>query len=201
MSSNLGRWGGLAAVVGGALWAVTPLRESVLGGGRFPDHPAFRPYNLALIFIAMLLAVGLLALRERYGGDYGRLGTAGVVVTFVGYALLFFGSIPAVVFTQDGPLALIRIGQDLGFFGALVSLVGAFLLGMGPWRAGAASRLGALLLIVALPVGLVGVILLSGLGLEDTAGLPWTILYGAAWVVLGNQLWTQGERAAQPRAN
>ncbi len=43
-----------------------------------------------------------------------------MVVTFAGYALVFFGSIPAVLFTQDGPLALIRTGQDLGFLGAMV---------------------------------------------------------------------------------
>ncbi len=201
MSSNVGRWGGLAAVVGGLLWAVTPLREPVLGGGRFPGHPVFRPYNLALIVIAVLLVAGLLALHERYGGRYGRLGTAGMVVTFAGYALVFFGSIPAVLFTQDGPLALIRTGQDLGFLGAMVSLVGALLLGVALWRARAGSRLGALLLIVALPVGLVGVVLLSGFGPEDTAGLPWTVLYGAAWVVLGNELLAQREGAVQPRVN
>ena len=160
-----------------------------------------RPYNLALIVIAVLLAVGLLALHDRYGRRYGRLGTAGVIVTFVGYALVFLGSIPAVLFTQDGLLSLIRSGQDLGFLGALVSLVGALLLGIALWRTRVASRLGALLLILALPIGLVGVILLSAIGLEDAAGLPWTVLYGAAWVVLGDELRAQREGAAQPRVN
>jgi hypothetical protein len=188
-------------MVGDFLWAVTPLRETVLGGGRFPGHPVFRPYNLVLIVIAVLLAAGLLALHGRYGGAYGRLGTAGVVVIFAGCALLFLGSIPAVLFMQDGPLSLIRTGQDLGFFGALVSLLGALLLGIALWRARLLPRLGALLLIIALPAGLVGVILLSVLGFEDTAGLPWTVLYGAAWVVLGNDLWARREGAARPRVN
>lgn len=199
MSAYLGRWGGLAAILGGVLWAVTPLREAVLGGGGLPGDPVFRPYNLALLAIAVLLAVGLLALHGRHAGAYGRLGTAGFVVTFLGYALLFLGSVPAVLFAEDGPLSLVRGGQDVGFFGALISLIGALLLGVALWRVGAASRLGAFLLIAALPVGLVGVILLSGLGLEDTAGLPWTVLYGAAWVVLGNEMWAQREGLAQPR--
>lgn len=198
VSADLGRWGGLAAMVGGVLWAVTPLRESVLGGGALPGHPVFRPYNLALMVIAALLTAGLLALHERYGGSYGRLGTAGMVVTLAGYALLFFGSVPAVLLTREAR-DFIRFGQDAGFFGALLSLIGALLLGIALRRAGVASRLGAWLLIVALPVGLVGVVLLSGLGFEDTAGLPWTVLYGAAWAVLGNELWAQREGAARPR--
>ncbi|MDP9458672.1 MAG: DUF973 family protein [Actinomycetota bacterium] len=165
MSTSFTRRGGLAAIVGGALWAITPLREPLLGGS-FPGY------------LAVLLAMGLLALHARYKGSYGRLGTAGVFVIFGGYALMFLGSIPAVVFTEEGPLTLIRTGQDLGFLGALVALVGAFLLGLALWRSRAASRLGALLLIVSLPVGLLGVILLSAIGFEDAAGLPWTVLYG-----------------------
>jgi hypothetical protein len=34
--------------VGGVLWALTPLREPLLGG-RFPGELAFRPYNLVLV--------------------------------------------------------------------------------------------------------------------------------------------------------
>lgn len=196
MSTSFTRRGGLAAIVGGALWAITPLREPLLGG-RFPGHPVFRPYNLVLVVIAVLLAMGLLALHARYKGSYGRLGTAGVFVIFGGYALVFLGSIPAVVFTEEGPLTLIRTGQDLGFLGALVALVGAFLLGLALLRSRAASRLGALLLIVSLPVGLLGVIVLSAIGFEDAAGLPWTVLYGGAWIVLGSLLWSQGSKPAE----
>src|ERR671911_2905905 len=75
-SSGLIRWGGLAGLVDGPLWALTPLREPLLGG-RFPEDPVFRPYNLALLVITVVLALGLWALRERYKGSYGRLGTAG----------------------------------------------------------------------------------------------------------------------------
>jgi hypothetical protein len=57
-------------MVGGALWALTPLREPLLGG-RFPEDPVFRPYNLFLLVIVALLVAGLLALRARYGGATG----------------------------------------------------------------------------------------------------------------------------------
>ena len=141
-SSGLIRWGGLAGLVDGPLWALTPLREPLLGG-RFPEDPVFRPYNLALLVITVVLALGLWALglwalRERYKGSYGRLGTAGVVMIFVGYALMFLGSVPAVVLSLEGWRGLIMAGQDLGFLGALVTGLGAILLGIALWRTPAA---------------------------------------------------------------
>jgi hypothetical protein len=189
-------------MVGGVLWAITPLREPILGG-RFPGHPVFRPYNLVIVVIAILLIMGLLGLHARYKGSYGRLGTAGVVVILVGYALLFFGSIPAVLFSASGSRGLILAGQDLGFIGSLVSGVGAILLGIALWRARAAPRLGAMLLIIALPVGIIGVILVSAAGLADAAGLPLTVLYGGAWILLGNQLWsaTAGQSPSVSQVN
>jgi hypothetical protein len=199
MSSDLIGRGGLAGMVGGALWALTPLRQPLLGG-RFPEHPVFRPYNLVLLVIALLLAAGLLALHARYKGSYGRLGTASVVVVFVGYVLLFLGSVPAVVLSPEGSRELIMTGQNLGFLGALVAGVGAVLLGVALLRTRPTPRTlplagafaGALLLILALPVGIAGVILVSGLGFVNIAGLPLTVLYGGAWIVLGSHLRSQG---------
>ena len=189
-SSDLVRWGGIAAMAGGALWAVTPLREPVLGGGGLPGDPIFRPYNFVLLIIAALLTLGLLALRAQYKGDTGAWGTVGVAVIFAGYALLFVGSIPAVLLSPGTLRSLIQAGQDLGFLGALIAGVGAVPLGIVLWRARAASRLGALLLIIALPVGFIGVILVAAVGFEDIAGLPLTVVYGGAWVILGYQLWS-----------
>ncbi len=200
MASGLIRRGGLAGMVGGVLWALTPLREPLLGG-RFPEHPVFRPYNLVLLVIAVLLAAGLWALHAHYKGSYGRLGTAGVIVVFVGYVMLFLGSVPAVVFSPAGSGGLILAGQDLGFLGALVAGVGAVLLGIALLRSRSAPRAGALLLVVALPVGLPGVIVVSAVGFVNIAGLPLTVLYAGAWIVLGGQLWSQGaQRPSSPHA-
>lgn len=180
----------------GVLWALTPLREPLFGG-RFPGDPAFRPYNLVLLAIAVLFIMGLLALRNQYSSRYGRLGTAGGGGIFVGYAMLFLGSLPAVLLSPDGLRGLVMAGQDLGFLGALVSGAGAVLLGIALWRSRAASRLGALLLVIALPVGFVGVILLSAVGLADIAGLALTVPYGAAWITLGSQLRSRSGTAAE----
>ena len=190
MSSSFIRRGGLAAMVGGVLWALTPLREPLLGG-RYPGDPVFRPYNFVLLFIAVLLAVGLLAFHARYKQSYGRLGTVGVFVTFGGYALMFFGSLPAVLFSSEGLRGLVRVGQDLGFLGALVAGVGALLLGVALRQARAVLRGAALLLVISLPVGLVGTTVMATVGLEDSAGLPLTVLYGGAWAILGYHLWSE----------
>lgn len=192
-ASNRIQWAALASMVGGVLWAVTPLREPLLGG-EFPEHPVFRPYNIALVVITVLLSVGLLAMHRHYKGRYGRLGTVGVTVVLVGYVLLFVGSLLGVVLSPNGLRDLIMVGQDLGFLGALVAGVGALLIGIALWRAHAGSRLAALLLMIALPLGFVGVMLLAAAGLEDIAGLPLTVLYGSAWFIMG---WHLGGNTAR----
>jgi hypothetical protein len=196
MSSGLVRRCASAGMAGGALWALTPLRQPLLGG-RFPEHPVFRPYNLALLVIVVLLAAGLLALRARHKESYGRLGKAGVVAVFVGYAMMFLGSVPAVLLSAEGSRGLILAGQDLGFLGALVAGLGAVPLGIALLRARSAPWAGALLLIVALPVGLAGVIFVSAMGFVNIAGLPLTVLYGGAWIVLGGHLRSQGSATTE----
>ena len=196
MSSGLVRRCASAGMAGGALWALTPLRQPLLGG-RFPEHPVFRPYNLGLLVIVVLLAAGLLALRARHKESYRRLGKAGVVAVFVGYAMMFLGSVPAVLLSAEGSRGLILAGQDLGFLGALVAGLGAVPLGIALWRTRSAPRAGALLLIVALPVGLAGVIFVSAMGFVNIAGLPLTVLYGGAWIVLGGHLRSQGGATAE----
>jgi hypothetical protein len=135
-----------------------------------------------------------LGLHVRYKGSYGRLGTAGVLVILVGYALLFVGSILAILLYLNCLRGLIMAGQYLGFLGTLIAGVSATLYGMAFWRARAASGLGALPLIIALPVGIAGMILVSAIGCVDIAGLQLTDLYGDTWVILGSQLRPQGGR-------
>lgn len=188
MLSGVARWGGLAAMIGGALWAVTPLRDVVFGGGETPDHPVFRPYNAVWVLIAALLIVGLVGLYSRHKETYGRLGKAGLILVFGGYALILFGSIPAVFLGADRFDGLIRAGQDLGFLGALVAALGAIFLGINLWRTQAVPRTGALLLIITLPVGLPGIIVIQSIGFVSIAGLAMTVPYGIAWVILGNHL-------------
>ena len=70
------------------------------------------PRRLLPTVAALTFAAVLLALHARYGGGYGRLGKAGLVVTFVGYALLFLGSVPAVLLGRVA-LAVLAEGYTL----------------------------------------------------------------------------------------
>jgi hypothetical protein len=81
--------------------------------------------------------------------------------------------------------------------GALVAGLGALPIGIALLRARSAPRAGALLLVVALPVGIVGVIIVSAMGFVDIAGLPLTVLYGGAWIVFGGHLRSQGSATTE----
>lgn len=78
MSAWVQRYAGIGGVVGGLLWALTPLRQPVFGAGRTPDEGVtfFRLYNLVLMLIAVLLTLALVRLRAELR-DSGRLFTLG----------------------------------------------------------------------------------------------------------------------------
>jgi hypothetical protein len=78
-----------------------------------------------------------------------------------------------------------------------VAGLGAVPLGIALWRTQSALRAGVLLLIVALPVGLAGVIFVSAMGFVNIAGLPLTVLCRGAGIVLGGHLRSQGSATAE----
>ncbi len=73
------RQAGVSAVVGGFLWAVTPLRQPIFDAGRTPDEGEtfFRIYNLVLIAIAILLTIALVWLRREPTRVTSRLSATG----------------------------------------------------------------------------------------------------------------------------
>lgn len=177
------RQAGLGAVVGGVLWAVTPLRQPVLGAGSTPDEgvAVFRGYNLLLLLIAVLLTLALLCLRTRGGGS--KLFATGWWTVLAGHVLLFLGSLPAVLF-GGASRDLVRNGQDLAFLGAMVAAAGALLVGLHLRRRG--LTVAAWLFLLTLPLGALGTTALSALRVpEDYLGLPLTLLYGGAWIATG----------------
>lgn len=114
---------GLSGIIGGILWALTPLRQPIFDAGRTADEGVlfFRAYNGALIVIAILLTIALLHVRAsmaiRRGGRSYLLGWWTVLM---GHALLALGSLPALI---HGARAenLVTAGQDLGFLGAMIA--------------------------------------------------------------------------------
>jgi len=180
-------WSGL---VGGLLWALTPLRQPVLGAGRTAaeGETLFRVYNLVLILIAVLLTIAPLHLRAVVAPR--RAVSAGWWLMLVGHMLLMLGSLPAVLL-GDAATGIVTTGQDVGFVGAMIAALGALLLGAGTLRQPQVPTTASILLLSTLPLGLGATMLLSAVGTpEDYLGLPLTLLYGAAFIGLGLN-WTR----------
>jgi nitrate reductase gamma subunit len=177
---------GLCGITGGFLWAITPLRTPIFNAGETPEEGelVFRAYNGVLIVIAVLLTFALLCIRESHRGP-SRLFTAGWWTILSGHALVLAGSLPAVLF-GDQVRSLVMGGLNLGFVGAVIAALGALLLGVSRLRQRTTPTAASWLFLLTLPVGLFATVPLSATGIsEDYLGLPTTILYGGAWMVLG----------------
>ncbi len=197
-SSRLIRWGGLAAVLGGALWALWYVGASLVG------DEGYQAYNQVMPVVLVLLAVGLLAFHTAQEGSQGPVGTAGLVVALLGLAVMIGGNVAefwALSEEAYGPGTLRDSAWMLFGLGMVAFYVGTVLFGIGTLRARALPRLGALLLLVWLPLGFVVSALLQLVGVsEGLASSGMTGLLGAGWVVLGYALWSQrGAVGAQPR--
>ena len=148
MSSNMVRWGGLAGVAAGVMFVLSgiltliPPPQRVLGS--FSDYVIevviVVAFTLTLVTIAGLHAVH--SQSERYG----LLGTAGSVLTFVGYAIVLV-IVHLTTMAGGEPIFSVRL------VGGLLVLVGSILLGamtlytrVLPWWCG-------VLLIVGFPLG------------------------------------------------
>lgn len=173
--------------IGGALWALTPLRTPVFGAGSEPDEGLliFRSYNLLLVVVAALMTLGLLELRRQRRSGRTTTFAAGWWTILAGHGLILAGALPAVLL-GGRQRDLVMAGQDISFLGAVVAALGALPLGISALRRAYAPRTAAVLFLVALPLGLLGVVLLDVLEVpEDYLGLPLTLSYGGAWVALG----------------
>ena len=176
MSSALMRIGGLAAMVGGLLWAVKG--GAILLTGQQPP----------VVFEAALplFALGLLGLHARLEGRGGPLGKAGVLVAYAALAaavLVLVASLPPLY-------AVAGFGPFLG----LVLMGSATLQAKvfpPPWSA------------LPLALGLGGpLLILAGGGLalmgERLLEIP-IVLVGLAWMLLGySVLAVEGTRVQAP---
>lgn len=196
------RAAGGAALLGGVLWAVTPLRQPVFDAGRTAAEGVgfFQAYNLLLVLIAVLLTIALLQLRTAVqrtpaSTTPARAGVLGWWTVLVGHALLAAGSIPAVLLGADFD-DVVTSGQDVGFVGAMVAALGAVALGLALRGRGIIPGGAAWLLAATLPVGALVTVALGAVGTpEDYLGLPLTVLYGGAWAWAG-WTWLQDNAAA-----
>lgn len=191
-SSNLVRWGGLAAMAGGVLWALWT------GGFNFVDYvgelgtPAYEryeAYNRLLPVVLLPVVVGFLGLHAAQRRSYGWLGRAAFVTVLLGLALVIAGSVGEFwVFTEQ-PYGEPN-GRDASWtvylLGHLVLAVGSVLFGIASVRAKVLARKPTKLFAV-----------LGGFAVAPFFG---ALIFAIPFTWLGYALWSgRGEPARQPR--
>jgi hypothetical protein len=177
LSSDLIRWGGLAAMGGGVLFIVYSLLGVATGKG---DESG--PLDLLAILAYVLLVVGLVGFHALQQRNYGRIGRAGLYTTiaaFVLWEILLLGGL----FGGGGGL------EWLVVVGVLGTLVGEVLYGAATLQARVLPRWCGVLFILLMPVTIfLGSIL---------SGAYSTIWAGLAWLGLGYGLWSHSGAAAE----
>jgi hypothetical protein len=187
-SPNLFRWGGLAALLAGALFIVEAAAAPFLEDFHWAFHAIDSPAHA-------LLAVGLVGLYlwQRRQIRFGWLGTVGVILIVTTSVLITLGGL-AIAFI-DGVLrteaeALYDIVHPL----ELVVMMGAVLFGMATMRVNVLPSGGALLIII-------GALVYFGIKIIGM-GPDWLIsvavaIVGAGWVWLGQALWSESSESVQ----
>ncbi len=188
---KLSRWCTRAALMGGALCVAQGFLILSNPGYYSFDSPLDR-LVLAVEGAALLATLGgLLGLRVRQTGSYGRSGVAGFLAASAGTALAEVGHLVAVPFfdfVNVGGMTYVLFSLKQGFFslGGMVYVLGVVgmslgypLLGIATARAGTLPAWSGLALIAGL----------VGLWAGNASG--W-ILFGLAWVVVGISLRSDG---------
>jgi hypothetical protein len=141
VKSNLVRLSGLAAMLGGVLWALWAGVEQSVGWGEL-GSAAYDLYEFVnrLLPIALLpVIVGFIGLHAAQRRSYGWLGRAGLVTVIVGFMLIIAGSVGEFWVFSEQAYAMPN-GRDaswmLFLIGHLVLAVGTLLFGIASTRAG-----------------------------------------------------------------
>jgi hypothetical protein len=177
-SSNIIRWAGIAAMLGGVFWVVWSLLGRVsfeVAGSSFAD--------LMLLLAALLTLVGLVGLHALQGANYGRIGRAGFYTAAAGLLLQAL----AALFLLMGIAAWeVTLQWLVAPAGSLIILVGLVLYGAATLQAGVLARWCGLGLIVVPPLAFY---------MNSRIFYGSLALFGVLWVALGYVLWS---RSATP---
>jgi hypothetical protein len=192
-SSNLIRWSGLSALVGGALIVVSDVLNAVLFPGETGNQVMltstwFSVQILGLVALA-LITLGLVGLYACQAQLAGTLGLIAFGIAFAGMLMVFglFWGEPFLgpLVAEQAPGLLSAEPSGALAVGSILSIVlfalGWLLFGLASVRAGVLPRIAAILLIVG---ALLSFILTS-------LNLPlWSVVFGAALVWMGYVLWS-----------
>ncbi len=179
-SSDLIRWGGIAAMAGGVVWVISGILAIVYQGehapGTFADYLVEGTFAVGLV----LTVVGMVGLHALQKESYGRIGRAG----FYTVVVASLGQVLGTVVLLAGSAALAWLVFPVG---VLAVLVGFVLYGAATLQARVLPRWCGVGLIVGWPVAI-------ALGLYGG-----NIVFGLFWLALGYVLWAwRGTVAEQP---
>ena len=144
-TSNFIRWAGLAAMVGGVLWALWTVGFNFVGYGDpgTPAYERYEAYNRLLPLALLPVVVGFFGLHAAQRRSYGWLGSAGFVTALVGLTLVAAGSVGEFwVFTTQ-PYGEANGRDDswiIYLLGHLVLATGSVLFGIATVRAKVLAR-------------------------------------------------------------
>lgn len=168
--SNLIRWCGLSAMLGGVVFMSDAALVLTVA-----DPTEDRWLDMFFAAGILLVVVGLVGFHELQKGSYGLIGRVGFY-TVVAASLI---QVAGLVGFLLGSAAL----EWLILAGGLGSLAGFALYGIATLRAGVLPRWCGVAIIVALP---------ASIPLGEYASL----LFGFIWLTLGYALWSQGRSSA-----
>ena len=176
-SSELIRWSGLAAIVGGVSLVIAEFVTLSFFGYDFSTTAitgTYALYSVLIMVTGVLLPLGLVGLYANQSDASGPLGLVGFVVAFVGTVLVagFFwaSAFVAPLLAVEAP-ELLAVRSFPGFFRSFIVFgLGWLLFGVGTLRAGVYPRAAAVLLIVG---ALLTVIRLPLTSVVLGAGVAW----------------------------
>jgi hypothetical protein len=184
-ASDLVRWGGPAAVVGGVL--------SILFAFVGENSWAHVPLDAAryAFLVAGIVGIYLFLRRSERFGLLGRVGFYVCVFVFVLIALLDLG----IIVNEGVEQTYIALGPVRG----PLLLLGLLLFGAAILRTGRLPGGGAWLLIAAALTNVLGILamIISGGTLGGWVFLVPTVLFGLGWAWLGYGLWSEGGASAE----
>ena len=175
-SSNLVRWGGLASMLGGVLWAVLAITIFM---ARANPSTTLDSFSQFVFFVAALLTIGgVVGLHALQGTSYGRIGRAG-----------FYTAVVALLAQALGAIVVLAGSQALQWLifpvGTLALLVGLVLYGAATSQARVLPRWCGFWIIVLAPVALFFV------------ARGGSILFAVLWLALGYVLWLRSSTGTE----
>jgi hypothetical protein len=193
-SSNLARWGGLAAIAGGMLLVLWSFLSIPLFGPTGVLGSLYRLYIALWSLSWLLLLGGLVGLHARQANAYGWPGAAGFTVASLGGLIVAVLSLVYAEWSMPGPYSW-GDGSGRGI-AILIWEIGLLILGIATLRAKALPlpwRALPLAIFLVFPLSIAATPPMLAAGLESEffySGIP-RALTGVGWVLLGYALWSE----------